>query len=96
MTDWIKASGPAETNNVSGSHSNLMPDGAPRGPRVETSPHMEVTFRDGQASFTENNSHEYQADQGVNTEDGILASARTEGGGHVLSWKPERTPHRQP
>ncbi|MGX0975208.1 hypothetical protein ACSSVY_000910 [Roseovarius sp. MBR-51] len=77
MSDWYTASGKAEST------SNLVPADMPRGPKVETSAHMEITYRDGQSTIVDNSSREYQADQGVNASDGILASARTEGGGLI-------------
>lgn len=81
MTGWITASGESQTLST----SNLAPENAPRGPQTETSSHMEVTFRNGEATLTHNPGQEYQADQGVNTSGGVLASARTEGGGVIVA-----------
>lgn len=79
MSNWITASGNVEST------SNLLPADAPRGTKIEHSSHMEITYRSGQSTIVDNSSREYQADQGVNTSDGILASARTEGGGLIVN-----------
>ncbi|UWP91404.1 hypothetical protein K3X13_10010 [Aliiroseovarius crassostreae] len=79
MSEWITATGETQTNT----QSNLLPEDAQRGPIIETSMHAEVIFREGEGFYVEHVGQEYQADQGVNTNDGILASARTEGGGLI-------------
>lgn len=79
MSDWITPTGEVQTNVK----SNLLPEDAKREPVIETSMHAGVVFKDGQATYTEQKGTEYQADQGINLDNGILGSARTEGGGHI-------------
>ena len=75
---WVTAGGNAEST------SNLLPTEAPRGAKIETSAHMEIQQRGGETRHIDNSSREYTANPfEVSPEDGVLASARTEGGGLI-------------
>ena len=79
MSGWITATGESQPNV----QSNLAPENTQWEPKIETGMHAEVIFRDGQGFYVDHSGQKYQADQGVTTDEGILASARDEGGGLI-------------
>ena len=77
---WHTTNGPAETS------SNLTPDTGPAPRQTETTPHMEIQQRGSETIHIDNTSSEYTADPfQMDASEGILASARTDGGGFIVN-----------
>lgn len=80
MTGWYNTAGEGTPQTT----SNLIPDGAPVTGRHEFgSGGMEAVNVNGETRLTHNRPMEHQSDPGQDTSQGVLASARSAGGGQI-------------